>query len=50
MISSYYEDLIRRGTEAADALDEKFKVTHPFGTAEAETIRDLVHVVRSLAS
>lgn len=45
---NYIEGLIKRGEHAAEEIDEVFKSTHPGGTIEAETIRELVMVIRGL--
>lgn len=49
MTEEYISNLIKRGLEAADSIDAEFKSTHPFGTTEADTMRELARVLERYA-
>lgn len=46
-MDAYTLDLIKRGYEAADAIDAAHIATHPFGTDEAATIREVLTHLRA---
>lgn len=49
MTDDYISDLVKRGLEAAETIDNEFKTSHPFGTVEANTVRELARVLESYA-
>ncbi len=46
-MDAYTRSLIQRGYDAADAIDAAHKDTHPFGTEEAATIREVLTQLRA---
>lgn len=46
-MDAYTKDLIKRGYEAADAIDAAHVDTHPLGTTEAATFREALTHLRA---
>ena len=46
-MDEHTRELIKRGYEAADAIDAAHKQTHPFGTSEAATVREVLTHLRA---
>lgn len=46
-MNEHIENLIADGYAAANQIDSVFEATHPFGTSEAETIRELCRALEA---